>query len=535
MLFGTRGPRGWGRGLARGLALAGLLAGSAGVAHAAPAWRALVAGFDRYPDGVTVPGAREGARDLGAVLGRRGLGDLAVVTEAAVDRAALLARLTELGRRTGPGDTVLFAFGGLGAADPAAPDGLAVSLRLPGGGALTGADLDAFLRAVEARGGRAILVADASFGTVEGRLHMLGGATAEAASGPGAGDALVRGAPAFHGSLVLAASAPRFRSGAVAIPGVAEPRRVLTYAVARALEGRADLDRDGAVSEAELVAYAARLVYQLSDQRQKIAAALPDDLAAAASRTDRTRGIVIAPTDLGDLPGAAPSAPLLPAAAPPGRDAAAPTGPPVRLAAAAGAPSQFAGLAPAEAKVDVVGRTEDPDLIWDGSNRDVITGDGDLVARSVDPSDLGSVVDRTAALQQLKDLVVAAPQEVGLLPNDDVQRAGAVVKVRVGNAAGRTLVLFDIRGDGAVLSLYPKDNDPPTITDPEFVLPLSVSDPLGADQIVAVTGPGSLDDLQRGLALMNGRKTPVAAVRLLRAAMPPGTLVGSVAVFSGGP
>ena len=533
---GRRVPRQWRIGLAV-LVLAQAVALSPACAGE---WRALVVGVEVDAAGEDVAAKVDaGAMDLTAVLRRHGATDVTAMAGKAVTRPTLLRSLDGLAARTRAGDAVLVSFDGLGTR--AAGEGpLAVTLLLPGaalihpdpGQAITGGDLAAFVRSVEERGGRVMLVLDASFGPVARR--------ADASDKPaGSADGWLAGPETplpFARSLVLLASDPGIGSKAVLVPGVAGARRLLTFAVARALEGRADFDGDGAVSVPELVAYAARVVYQLSDQRQTIAAIWPRDSHPAVA----TRGIVIRATgSLGELrPPAAsapPDPPLPRESEEPAAERAPLAGPPVRLAAATGSPQQLAGVAPREAVMRAVGRGDDPDLIWDPGSRDVITPDGDLVAKDVGVDDLDGVVDRTAALRAVQALTVEAPQQVALLPSDAVQHRGSRVAVEIGNAAGRYLVLFNIRSDGAVQPLYPQPNDPPVVTTPAYTLPLAIDKPLGADLIVAVTANERMGAIEKGLAAMSGERTPMAAVQLLRDHAPPGALVGSVGVFSGAP
>ncbi len=74
----------------------------------------------------------------------------------------------------------------------------------------------------------------------------------------------------FKKTAFLAAVDRNSKAPEVRVPGVEGYRGALSYAVARALDGAADQNNDGQVTQAELFAYVQQIAYQLSDQRQKV-------------------------------------------------------------------------------------------------------------------------------------------------------------------------------------------------------------------------------------------------------------------------
>src|SRR5262249_49770379 len=232
---------------------------------------------------------------------------------------------------------------------------------------------------------------------------------------------------AFLAAVDRSTKAPEVR-----IPGIDGLRGALSYAIARAVEGNADINHDGKVTLKELFANVRQVVYQLSDQRQNI---VTISSPAQAPETDvafeLTRGVVLiqgpaARTASGQVPEGqaaappaattkAPTLPTLaaapntvsPVAVPP---VAAPTvaapaplrlTAPIRLAALDGKMNYFAGVTPKDATVQAVQPTDNPDLIWDPVSHDVIAW-GDVVAYGMDIANLPTVVDRTAAMRELK-------------------------------------------------------------------------------------------------------------------------------------
>src|SRR5258707_10700910 len=74
----------------------------------------------------------------------------------------------------------------------------------------------------------------------------------------------------LHKTSFLAAVDRNTKAPEIRIPCIDGFRGALSYAVARAVEGSADINHDGKVTLKELFSNVRQVVYQLSDQRQNI-------------------------------------------------------------------------------------------------------------------------------------------------------------------------------------------------------------------------------------------------------------------------
>ena len=74
----------------------------------------------------------------------------------------------------------------------------------------------------------------------------------------------------FNRTAFLAAVDRKTKAPEVQIPGITGLRGALSYAVARAIEGNADIRGDGKTTVRELFGTVRQVVYQLSNERQNI-------------------------------------------------------------------------------------------------------------------------------------------------------------------------------------------------------------------------------------------------------------------------
>jgi hypothetical protein len=427
------------------------------------------------------------------------------------------------------------------------PDGLEDVFLLPGfevspAGSLErifGSEFNHLIKQIELRGARVLFVADTCYG---------GGMAREV--DPRAGEMSFRQAPSyrlvvdllqpistaadamlteldFERTAFLAAVDHKTKAPEVEIPGVPGLRGALSYAVARAVEGNADADGDGKTTLKELFSNVRQVVYQLSDQRQSIVATLPPSLdpnREIVFELARAVTIVAAPT----LSMAAPAPPPATAAS-----AAPPSGTdrPVRIASLDGKQTQFSSLARREAAFEIVRPADNPDLIWDPASRDVVAW-GDVIAYRVDLPDLPSIIDRAAAIRELKRIGVKTPQSLKVIPNDALHRRDKVVQLEVSDVAERALILFNIGGDGTVQLLYPVGSDAPVVHEPEFRFPVRVRTPFGSDQLVAVTSQRRMPELEQAVRGMNRKRSALQMVRMLRQYAPSDARIGSAGVFT---
>ncbi len=322
-------------------------------------------------------------------------------------------------------------------------------------------------------------------------------------------------------------------------------RGALSYAVARAFEGAADQNRDRRVSQTELFTYVRQVAYQLSDQRQQVVTAGPGLQAGGSDVVfEQTRGVVM--LDAVKPPGAPPqtTTPQPPAATTQSnpqtaRPPAPPHEPPagatplgtVRVAVLGNQRDLLANLEAREARFEVVGTKDNPDLIWDPASLDVLTG-ADVVARGIDRTALASVIDRVAAVNAFKRLAAKGPQPVRILPDDKVHRRDERVNVEVSGIAQRYFLMFNIAGDGTVQDLYPRGSDRRMIDTPEFKLEMKAAEPFGADQVVAISSAQRLGDLEEALQKVRQRRTAVEIFKLVERLAPSDARIGAAGLYT---
>jgi hypothetical protein len=522
--------------------------------------RALVIGIDAYRNVRPLKGAVADARDIESALRRMGTRDVTALIDAQADRASILRQIGLLVQRTNSGDTVVLSIAGHGAQEPervkgSQPDGMEEVFLLPGfdpspAGSqqrILGKEFHHFIKQLELRGAQVLFIADSCHG---------GGLTREL--DPRAGEMSYRQVASyqlpvdtlrpvttsadelmteldFDRTAFLAAVDRKTKAPEVRIPGIDGLRGALSYAMARAIEGNADADEDGMITLKELFTHVRQVVYQLSDQRQNVVTMTsPSRDIEHDAAFQLTRSVQLAE----------------PAGTPPRRDAIAVSDriaqaltpklaepqagkpqKPVRLASLDGQSGHFNGLARREAPFEIVKPVDYPDIIWDPKSRDVLAW-GDVIAYKIDKSELASVIDRAAAVRDLKQLATRAPQVIRMSPDDRLHRSDKTVHVQVAEVSGRALILFNIAGDGTVQLLYPVGADPRVTDKPEFTLKVRVREPFGADQIIAVTSDQRMTALEDALTQLNGRRAATQAIALMQKFAPGDARIGATSLFT---
>lgn len=513
---------------------------------------ALIIGIDAYRHVPRLKGADADARDINTSLRQIGVTDVTLLLDEAADRESILRAAESLRSRLRPGDLVVLAIAGHGAQEPerikgSEQDGKDTVFLLAGfdtaGEAtkqrLLDEEFNHLIKSFEAAGARVLFVADTCSG---------GGLAREV--DPRAAEMSYRSVPAyqissdelkpiatpadafattlnFDRTIFLAAADRNSKAPEIKVPGIDGYRGALSYAFARALEGAADTDGDGNVTIKELFDYVHQVTYQLSDQRQNIVSASAPKLDAATEPVISRSVIILNP------PALSPKHP----AAPQPRDAAQAWGlslplSPVRIAALDNKSDGLAGLTPLETKYEIVPPAQYPELLWDAQRGDVISG-GDVVARGVDKADLPAIIDRTATVRALKQIAARSVQPVRLIPDARLHHRGTQVEVEVDHLDDRALLLFNIAGDGTVQLLHPHNESDARVFDrSKYRIQIYVLGPYGADQIVAVTTPHYMGDLELALRKLDKRRTSGQLIRLLSLYAEDGMRLGTIGVFT---
>lgn len=518
-----------------------LLSGTSALAE----MRGLVVGIDRYRTVPSLRGAVSDAGDIAGVLKGRGAEDVTVLANEAASSKSIAAAIDALTRRTRADDTVVLSFAGVGATLDARSGG-GITLLLPGyapGSAQPeilpwSSVLEAAAR-LEKAGAQVVIINDFASGIEQVRetdLRAAGGALRGTQARIAAPAATGNPPPTLQRTAILSAASAGHSAAEVTIADKG-PRGALSYAVARGLEGSADANHDGIVTGAELADYVRLVGYQIADQRQQ-----PEVVTGAGL----SRGISVQPVGSSRPPvtSTPPTTPPPPAAQlqpvqapqsplpPPAQAQPRIDGAKVRVAALAGQGTRIQRFVLPVA-FEVVDPKDRPDLVWDPGTKDVVSG-GDVIARNVEVNDVPGVIERTSVVRSLRTVVAKSPQAIRLLPGDGLHRKGNRVEIEVKALRGRSLILFNIAGNGAVQLLFPAGNDRNQFEQDDFRLPLSVSEPFGADQVVAITSAQRLNDVERALRDLERsafRKMPTRVLELLDR-LPAGTAVGTVGLFT---
>jgi hypothetical protein len=548
--------------------------------------RALVIGIDGYRHVRQLKGAVADAQDIDGALRRMGTRDITTLIDGQVERAAVLTAIDRLVGRTRPNDLVILSIAGHGTQEPekvkgSEPDGMENVFLLTGfeptaAGSqqrILGSEFNHFIRQFELRGAKVLFVADTCHGGGMARdvdpragemsfrqvqMYTIPVDTLKPVTTPA--DASLNELD-LDRTAFLAAVDRKTKAPEVRIPGASTLRGALSYAFARAIEGNADANGDGKITLKELFTNVRQVVYQLSDQRQNIVT-----MTAPSRNIDRdlayemTRGISIveqpapgAAPAAAPVPAPAPAATPTPAAATAQAPAAAPrtlTSPaaapepvpanpapvamssrPIRIASLDGKDANFAGIEKREAAFEIVAPIDNPDLIWDPKSHDVLAW-GDVIAYRVDKSDLPSVIDRAAAVRDLKQLSIRAPQVIRVAPDDGLHHNESTVQIVLSNVINRSLVLFNIAGDGTVQMLYPIGSDPIVMPTNEYSFQVRVREPFGADQIVAVTADQPMAPLKQALQQSDRRRSAAQMIKMVQRYAPADARIGSTGLFT---
>ncbi len=213
---------------------------------------------------------------------------------------------------------------------------------------------------------------------------------------------------------------------------------------------------------------------------------------------------------------------------------AGPIGAPVaaiRIAVADGQSGKLDGMIARDAPFEIVAPAANPDLTWDPTSHTTSMGQT-IIAYKVEQSDLPAVIDRTAAVRALKDLSASKPQVMRVNPSAETRHRGDKVEIDVETVANRSLVLFNIAGDGTVQALYPLGSDPHVLDARTYRLTVQIREPFGTDVLVAVSAAQPMDQLEQGIRQISRFHSAGQALRLVTAAAPPDARIGLVTLSS---
>lgn len=490
-----------------------LLTGFSQPAHAEI--RALLVAVSEYVEPIpSLEGPPNDAAALRKVLEAQGAKDIVSLRDGQATRANIRGALEALGKRSKPGDWVIFFYAGHGAQakarDATEADGMDEFMAL-GGFKVSKPDPNQFILDNDLRGWlmnffpvsvNVLQIADACHsGTLnraitapsrfKGRnalnnpmaLSLPEGPKDPAAIAPSAEDPpnLVYVGAAQDDQFALEGPLPL---------GDSPSRGLLTYALEGALQERrpnghlaADADDDGKLSLAELASSLETRTRDLSSTRQWASATVP-------ARNERS--VVFQPLK------------------PPPVDER-----PVEVKAA---DDQAADILAGRGPWASIPRGA-PDLTWSAKEGWVTDSRGDRIAEKLTSAEaLTGVINKRKAIGELAGSANERVLKVDIGPRKKGQlyKNGESVDLAVNHKGEAAyLTAFNLAGDGTVQRLYPLDGDGDGKMAPGqtrvVMARTRASPPFGVDNVVAVSTPGDPTALRQALSRMDGKREAVAA------------------------
>ena len=482
---------------------------------------ALVVGVDQYDTLIPLKGAVNDAQDIAQTVKALKPASLTVLLNRNASRQAVLSAWDAMVAKSKPGDTLLLSYAGHGiqiaeAVPGQEADGLDEAWALSGfsanGPGTAERIMDDEWSARLARVSNAvkvILVFDACHSGTMTRSAYADAPTVSTRFGgkykPLRQDALPPPpavpdqAEAEKPNLVYLGGVSDDRTVPEVLIGNT-PRGALSYFFSRGLRGKADTDRDGSVSLAEMQTYLVQNVRQATESQQ----------------TPVLRAV-------GDA-----RQPLLAVSA---WSPAMPDATRVKVTVVAGTPAESQRLTALLRQVESVAKA-DAELVWQVKAGRVLSGAGDWVAQAARPADFQAEVEKVLALRRLRELTDTRRFGAELAGGDHRRFRGDVVDLTFGPRRSRYLTIVNLAGGGVVNVLYPANavEAGPQLSTKRFQLPsVTVQPPFGADHVIAVATDAEPKVLRASLAALEGRKAAGEAVTAIVQAI--GHDAGQVAII----
>ena len=487
-----------------GLLFAALLAAPAGAAV-----HALVVGINAYDGPPKLLGAVNDAHDVSAALKTSGAGIVTTLLDGAATRERVFAEWQSLVANSASGDLLVFHFAGHGINEPDTDgdeaDGLDEAYLLAGfdeernpSERLIDDEIDQWLAQAGAVGRKVLFIADAChsgsptrsvFGatlptrfyrprTQPERPRPLLAAVAEAGSR----------------DFIFSVGATLDNRTVPEIPINDTPRGALSFAVARALEGGADLDGDGTLLASEFEAFVRQNVRQLAASKQTPQFDFPDQNLPILS--DVSRVIAVVPAD---------------------ETAGSSVRIHVRPGADQGLHNAIAGLA----DVALVDDEAAAQLVFDPATGALANTMRDIVAEDLDLDGLKTAIEADRTLRELQTLALGGTLPIAFSPNDEIHVEGTRIGFTVPGVGGSYLTVFDLTATGSVHFLWPTDSrDADPIPEGEaFTLDAAVTPPFGADNLVVLATDAPPSALRAELKRLDGGHDPAALLAGLKDAL----------------
>ncbi|MEZ5774650.1 MAG: caspase family protein [Hyphomicrobiaceae bacterium] len=435
-------------------AVLSMVAAAPGRADAAALY-GLVVGIDDYVGSANdLQGSVNDARDISQALERARASRIVTLTNGEATKDAVSSAFAALVDAAAPGDTVVFTFSGHGAQEPEPADRhgeadgknetlLLAGYQPKGGGTrerIVDDEIFAWMQAADKKGVRVVFVADACHsGTMNRSIGASPVRYRVADYGPISDDELALPSPEFatmtEDDLKLAtfvgATTDDRLTPEVEIDG--EWRGALSWSFARAIEGYADRDGDGEVSQFELVQFLVPSVASLveSQQTPQVVPLRPsNDMLFAVGRT--AEELQVASVETGSVVRRAEEAPL-------------------KVAVEGGDAGVLDGLT----GVELVEDAGEADLIWSAGEGTVSHRLGGKVAEGALGRQARPVIAKFAALKWLKATAAVDPVTARITTGNGRYKIGSTIEVEIGGQTLPYLTLFNMPPDGKVEFFVP--------------------------------------------------------------------------------
>ncbi|MGH6925568.1 MAG: caspase family protein [Propylenella sp.] len=488
------------------LAAALLFAGAAiAPAQALAAVHALVVGINDYVGPPKLMGAVNDAHDVSTALKLNGV-EVRLLTDRQATRENVFAEWQSMVDRSQPGDLLIFHFAGHGINEDDASgdeeDGQDETYLLADyddvnnpGERLVDDELDVWLTLATGAGRKVLFVADACHSGSPTR-SIFGESLPTRFYVPRTKPERPR--PMMVASVPQESRESIFSVGATldsrTVPEIMiedAPRGALSYAVARAFEGKADLDRNGTVVAAEFEAFVEQNVRSFASSKQTPQFEIPDE------------GFpIIAGRQIEVIP-------------------AAPEGGPIRIHIRDGAAEDFRAAIAGMEGVELIDDEPLAQLIFDPTTGTLANNAHDPVAQNLDLDGLKVAIEADRALKELMQLGLQGTLTIAHSPDDGVHPEGAKIGFTVPSVGGSYLTIFDLTATGSIHFLWPTqpgDIDPYTAGE-SFTLDTMVTPPFGADNLVVLATDSPPVELRAVLKQLDGTRDPAALIASLKAAV----------------
>lgn len=473
-------------------------------------------------------GAVNDAEDIAAALNKAGAQNVISLIDGDATKAAIEAAWTKIVTQASKGDTIIFSFAGHGSQEPE-PEGrgeevdgknenfLLAGFETEGEGTrerIIDDEIFEWLKQADQKGVRVVFIADSCHSgsmhrsaraeTVRFRNGDFGVITQDMLDFPPPTAAKIKETDYDNVTFVGATSEDRL-TPEVTIEG--RKRGALSWAIARALEGRADKNRDGEVTQVELLGFVVPAVHAMVESQQTPQVA---PLRARSLSLFSVRSFEKKPEPkVEKQPEVVETVQPTPAKADDVDN--------LRLAIVGG----DANLVGDQPGVTIVSDKSEADVIWYFDEGQFEHTVGGKVAENVTAENIGPIVSKWVALKWLRTQSAKDPVQAQLPKGNHRYKKGEIIEVNIGGARYPHLTLFNMPPDGRVEFFIPDPSQPNEANKDWSAEAINENfrvdkPPFGAEHMVAIFSKTLLSGLHAGLRSMGSAGDAGALLALLQ-------------------